>query len=67
MSHILIKKLISQQYSIDLLTLIACVTLSSKYQDSTSENIDYELILQFYPIQNIQQIHVNFIFLCNFL
>lgn len=59
MAHILVKKLIYQQYSIDLLTLIASVTLSSKYQDSSSSFIDYEIIRQFYHIQNIQQIHVS--------
>ncbi|CAF1543722.1 unnamed protein product [Rotaria sordida] len=57
MSIVLLKKLIIQKYSLDLLTIIACITLSSKYQDSSSELIDYELILQYYPIQNIQQIH----------
>ncbi|CAF4647562.1 unnamed protein product [Rotaria sp. Silwood1] len=57
MSIVLIKKLIIQQYSIDLLTIIACFTLSSKYQDSSSQFIDYELILQRYPIEDIQLIH----------
>ncbi|CAF3428023.1 unnamed protein product [Rotaria sp. Silwood1] len=57
MSIVLIKKLIIQQYSIDLLTIIACFTLSSKYQDSSSQFIDYELILQCYPIKDIQLIH----------
>ncbi|CAF2403631.1 unnamed protein product [Rotaria sp. Silwood2] len=57
MSIVLVKKLIIQNYSIDLLTIIACVTLSSKYQDSLSQFIDYELIIQCYPIQSIQQIH----------
>ncbi|CAF3383969.1 unnamed protein product [Rotaria sp. Silwood1] len=57
MSIVLIKKLILQQYSIDLLTIIACFTLSSKYQDSSSQFIDYELILQCYPIKDIQLIH----------
>lgn len=59
MSIICIKKLIQRQYSIDILTIIASLTLSSKYQDSSSQFINYEILLQYYPIDNIQQIHVS--------
>ncbi len=58
---VLLKKLIIQQYSIDLLTIIACITLSSKYQDSSSQSIDYEFIAHCCHIQNIQLIHVSFL------
>ncbi|CAF4033245.1 unnamed protein product, partial [Rotaria sp. Silwood1] len=40
-----------------------CFTLSSKYQDSSSQFIDYELILQRYPIEDIQLIHVSLLFI----
>ena len=59
MTIVLLKKLIIQQHSIDILTIIACATLSSKYQDSSSQTIDYELIVHCCQIENIQLIHVS--------
>ncbi|CAM4904580.1 unnamed protein product [Rotaria socialis] len=38
------------------LTIIACVTLSCKYQDSPSPAVDYELIAQCYSIDDVQLI-----------
>lgn len=62
MATVLLKKLLIQQHSLDLLTILACVTLSSKYQDSLSQSIDYELLAECYDIDNIQHIHVSFLF-----
>ena len=59
MAIVLLKKLIYQQYPIDLLTIIASLTLSNKYQDSQSKTIDYEFLAQCCQIQNIQLIHVS--------
>jgi len=56
----LLKTLTIQKHSIDILTIIACITLSSKYQDSSSQSIDYEFIADCCRIQNIQLIHVSF-------
>ena len=59
MATILLKKLIIQGYSLDLLTIVSCVTLSCKYQDSSSQSIDYKLIAECCDISNIQHIHVS--------
>jgi hypothetical protein len=56
----LLKKLTIEQHSIDILTIIACITLSSKYQDSSSQFMDYEFIANYCRIENIQLIHVSF-------
>jgi len=55
---VLLKRLVAQQYSIDLFTIIACITLASKYQESSTEQIDYEFIAKSCQIENIQLIHV---------
>ncbi|CAF1416868.1 unnamed protein product [Adineta steineri] len=57
MTTILLKKLTLQQYSIDLLTIIASTTLSHKYQHSQAQDTDYDLIAQYFHVQNIQLIH----------
>jgi hypothetical protein len=59
MATILLKKLTIQQHSFDLLTILACVTLSYKYQDSSSQSIDYQQLAQYCHIDNIQHIHVS--------
>jgi hypothetical protein len=56
---LLLKKLTIQRDSIDLLTLIASMTLSAKYQHSQPQIIDYDLIAQSCHIENIQLIHVS--------
>jgi hypothetical protein len=56
---LLLKKLTIQRDSIDLLTLIASMTLSAKYQHSQPQIIDYDLIAQSCQIENIQLIHVS--------
>ncbi|CAF1660855.1 unnamed protein product [Adineta ricciae] len=53
----LLKKLLIQQHSINVLTILASVTLSSKYQDSSFQSIDYELLAHYYHIDDIQHIH----------
>ncbi|UJR28784.1 hypothetical protein I4U23_010010 [Adineta vaga] len=57
MATILLKKLLIEEHSLDLLIILACVTLSSKYQDSSSQPIDYELLAHCCQIENIQHIH----------
>ncbi|CAF1344204.1 unnamed protein product [Adineta steineri] len=57
MITILLKQLIIQKHSLDLLTVVACVTLSFKYQQLSSQTIDYELIAKCCQIDNIQHIH----------
>jgi hypothetical protein len=59
MAIVLLKKLIIQHHSLDLLTIVACVTLSSKYQDSLTQPINYELLTHYCHIDNIQLIHVS--------
>ncbi len=59
MATILLKKLTIQQPSLDFFAILACVTLSSKYQDSSSQSINYELLAQYFHIDNIQHIHVS--------
>ncbi|UJR20796.1 hypothetical protein I4U23_023909 [Adineta vaga] len=55
MSITLLKKLILQQHSIDLIIVIASFTLAHKYQQS--HIIDYQLIAQSSHIDDIQLIH----------
>jgi hypothetical protein len=59
MTILLLKKLTIHRDSIDLLTLVASITLSAKYQHSQPQIIDYDLIAQSCHIQNIQLIHVS--------
>jgi len=59
MAIILLKKLIIQKHSLDFLTILACVTLSYKYQDSPSQSIDYQRLAQSCHIDNIHHIHVS--------
>ena len=66
MATVLLKKLIIERHPLNFFTVLACVTLSSKYQDSSVEFIDYELILQFYHIENIEQIHVSLLLYLSF-
>ncbi|CAF1390429.1 unnamed protein product [Rotaria magnacalcarata] len=56
MSMVLLKKLPVESNSFNLLAIIACVTLSCKYQDSPSQVIDYELIAQCYSIEDVRLI-----------
>jgi len=62
MTILLLKKLTIQRDSIDLLTLVASITLSAKYQHSQPQIIDYDLIAQSCQIENIQLIHVSLSF-----
>jgi len=62
MTILLLKKLTIQRDSIDLLTLVASITLSAKYQHSQPQIIDYDLIAQSCHIENIQLIHVSLSF-----
>ena len=59
MATVLLKKLIAQQHSLDLLTIVACITLASKYQHSSSQSIDYQLLADCCHIDTIQLIHVS--------
>ena len=59
MAIILLKKLILHHHSIDLLTILASITLSYKYQDSSSQSIDYQQLAYYCHIDNIQYIHVT--------
>jgi hypothetical protein len=67
MATVLLKKLIVLQHSFDLLTVVAAITLSSKYQHSSSHIIDYQLLAQYCHIDNIQQIHVSLSFIISSL
>ena len=57
----LLKSLIIHQHPIDLITIIASLTLSHKYQHAQSHTIDYHLIQQSCHIHNIQLIHVSLV------
>jgi hypothetical protein len=62
MATVLLKKLKLQEQPINILTIIASLTLSAKYQDSLPQTIDYELVAHCCNIKNIQFIHVSLSF-----